>query len=109
MRSSSSSWASSRQARASQVTLPVVLVQGQHRLQGVLELVAGLRLLRELEGDGGVVLGHLADDPVLRQLLAGPGEGVAGGQLAGDPLVQAGVAQGGGEQSSGACAPSRSR
>ena len=41
-----------------------------------------------------LVLGDLADDARLGQLLAGAAEGVAGGQLAGHRLVQAGVAQG---------------
>jgi len=76
---------------------PGPLVEREQGLQGVREPVAVAALVGELELEGGVVLGDLADDPLVGQLLAGPGEGVAGGEFAGDGGVEAGVGQGGDE------------
>lgn len=66
----------------------------QHRFQVIGEMISFPMLGRELKLDRGLVLGDLADDPLLGQLLAGAGEGVTRGQFAGDRLVQAAVAQG---------------
>jgi len=86
-----------RQAGQVAAHLARFLVEGEHRLQIVREVIPFLVLGGELELDGLVVLSDLTDDALLGQLLAGPAKGVARGQLASDRLVESAIAQGGDE------------
>jgi hypothetical protein len=52
------------------------------------------RFLGELEGHRVLVLGDGSNDPLVGESLAGPGEGMAGGEFAGDALVESGGAEG---------------
>jgi len=65
-------------------------VEGEHGFEFVLELVAGAGLVGELEADGGFVFADLADDPLIGEFAAGAGEGVPGGEFAGDVLIEPG-------------------